>query len=111
MVCNFVGSALSTPVHEQFAPELIRSERECSLQTHGLCCLICFLLTRFIRSLMSGTKATGPPMPWGVLIQVLLVQFSESFTLMVIAPVLPFMVKSFFQDLPAERMGYCLSLL
>jgi MFS family permease len=30
---------------------------------------------------------------------------------MVIAPVLPFMVKSFFQDLPAERMGYYVGVL
>ena len=65
------------------------------------------------RALMTTSGAVSPAaasppdrVPWPALLQVLAVQFCESFTLQLIIPLLPFMVRDFAPALPMASVGY-----
>ena len=49
--------------------------------------------------------------PWRSVLQVLAIQFSESFTYMLVVPLLPFMVRHFLPSIPAASVGYYSSSL
>eukprot|EP00667_Euglena_gracilis_P008801 EG_transcript_8927 len=49
---------------------------------------------------------SGPGMQWRRLLPVLAIQFSESFSTMVVNALMPFIVAAFLPDVPNSRIGY-----
>ena len=69
--------------------------------------------SKALHALMSTSGAISPPtpsaanpIPWPALIQVLAIQFAESFSTNLILPLLPFMVRGYFPTMSDASVGY-----